>query len=107
MPAGGLADGAKPPESSTTPSASPPPTRDPTSAVRRPDPLARLRGLHGSYPDYEHHSGEYVDALEALTPEISALLTTPTAPSATTEAPTRLFQGQSCHPASQADGSPF
>lgn len=38
-------------------------------------PIARMRGLRGSYPDYEHHSGEYVDALEALPPEISALLT--------------------------------
>lgn len=48
-------------------------------------PLARLRGLRGSYPDYEQHSGEYVDALEALPPEIAALLNAPTAPSATTE----------------------
>lgn len=37
-------------------------------------PLARLRGLRGSYPEYERHDGEYVEALETLPPEIGALL---------------------------------
>ncbi|WP_088288293.1 cupin domain-containing protein [Kineosporia sp. A_224] len=37
-------------------------------------PLARLRGLRGSYPEYERDAGEYVDTLEPLPPDISALL---------------------------------
>lgn len=43
-------------------------------------PIARMRGLRGIYPDYEHHSGEYVDALEALPPDISALIGAASAP---------------------------
>jgi mannose-6-phosphate isomerase-like protein (cupin superfamily) len=37
-------------------------------------PLARLRGLRGSYPDYERHSGENVEHLEPLPDHIAALL---------------------------------
>jgi len=37
-------------------------------------PIARLRGLHGRYPDYEQHTGPTVDELEALPPGIAALL---------------------------------
>ncbi len=51
----------------------------PPRAVQRPlfaalAPLARLRGLSGSYPRYSHHDGETVDALEQLPPEIEALI---------------------------------
>ncbi len=51
----------------------------PPRAVQRPlfaalAPLARLRGLRGRYPHYEQHSGPSVDELEALPPEIAALL---------------------------------
>ncbi len=38
-------------------------------------PLARLRGLRGSYPQYEHHTGESVSELEELPPQIAMLLT--------------------------------
>jgi mannose-6-phosphate isomerase-like protein (cupin superfamily) len=38
-------------------------------------PLARLRGLRGSYPQYEHHTGESVSKLEELPPRIATLLT--------------------------------
>ena len=53
----------------------------PPRAVQRPlfaalAPLARLRGLRGSYPDYERHTGEMIDELEALPDEITALLKT-------------------------------
>ena len=37
-------------------------------------PFARLRGLRGSYPHYEQHSGEYVDELEVLPPHVAALI---------------------------------
>lgn len=37
-------------------------------------PFARLRGLRGSYPQYEQHSGEYVEQLEELPPHIVALI---------------------------------
>jgi quercetin dioxygenase-like cupin family protein len=37
-------------------------------------PLGRLRGLRGSYPEYERHTGEHVEALEVLPPDISALI---------------------------------
>jgi quercetin dioxygenase-like cupin family protein len=55
----------------------------PPRAIQRPlfaalAPLARLRGLRGSYPDYERHTGGYVEALEELPPEIAALLTSTT-----------------------------
>ena len=51
----------------------------PPRAVQRPlfavlAPLARLRGLRGSYPRYSHHDGETVDALEPLPPEVQALI---------------------------------
>ena len=51
----------------------------PPRAVQRPlfaalAPLARLRGLQGSYPGYSHHDGESVAALEPLPPEIAALI---------------------------------
>lgn len=38
-------------------------------------PLARLRGLRGSYPQYEHHTGESVSELEEPPPQIATLLT--------------------------------
>lgn len=38
-------------------------------------PLARLRGLRGSYPQYEHHTGESVSELEEPPPRIATLLT--------------------------------
>ena len=37
-------------------------------------PIARLRGLRGSYPSYVHDTGETVDHLEQLPPEIEALI---------------------------------
>lgn len=37
-------------------------------------PLARARGLLGSYPQYLAHAGEVVDELEPLSPEITALV---------------------------------
>ncbi len=37
-------------------------------------PIARLCGLRGSYPDYLEHTGETVDHLEQLPPEIEALI---------------------------------
>jgi mannose-6-phosphate isomerase-like protein (cupin superfamily) len=51
----------------------------PPRAIQRPlfaalAPLARLRGLRGRYPRYEQHTGESVDALEELPPEIAALI---------------------------------
>lgn len=38
-------------------------------------PLARLHGLRGSYPHYEHHTGESVSELEEPPPQIATLLT--------------------------------
>lgn len=38
-------------------------------------PLARLHGLRGSYPQYEHHTGESVSELEEPPPQIATLLT--------------------------------
>ena len=38
-------------------------------------PLARLRGLRGSYPQYEHHTGESASKLEEPPPQIATLLT--------------------------------
>lgn len=51
----------------------------PPRAVQRPlfallAPLARLRGLHGSYPKYLQDTGETVDHLEELPPEIEAMI---------------------------------
>lgn len=51
----------------------------PPRAIQRPlfaalTPLARLCGLRGTYPDYVQHSGETVDQLEPLPPEIEALI---------------------------------
>jgi mannose-6-phosphate isomerase-like protein (cupin superfamily) len=51
----------------------------PPRAIQRPlfavlAPLARLRGLHGSYPHYERHTGEIVERLEPLPDEIAALI---------------------------------
>ncbi len=48
----------------------------PPRAVQRPlfaalAPLARLRGLRGSYPRYEQHTGEWA-AVEALPPAVAA-----------------------------------
>lgn len=37
-------------------------------------PVARLRGLRGSYPDYTHHTGKSVDQLEEPPAEIAALI---------------------------------
>lgn len=51
----------------------------PPRAVQRPlfaalAPLARLRGLRGSYPRYVQQEGETTDRLEPLPPEIEALI---------------------------------
>ncbi|HLL66700.1 MAG TPA: cupin domain-containing protein [Micromonosporaceae bacterium] len=51
----------------------------PPRALQRPlfaalAPLARLRGLQGRYPQYEQHTGPSVEELEALPPEIAALI---------------------------------
>jgi mannose-6-phosphate isomerase-like protein (cupin superfamily) len=51
----------------------------PPRAIQRPlfaalAPLARLRGLRGSYPHYAHHRGDTVPELEPVPPEIAALI---------------------------------
>jgi mannose-6-phosphate isomerase-like protein (cupin superfamily) len=51
----------------------------PPRAVQRPlfaalAPLARLRGLSGSYPEYLTRTGQTVEDLEALPPEVTALI---------------------------------
>jgi hypothetical protein len=47
-------------------------------------PLARLRGLRGSYPQYERHAGGVVEHLESLPQHIAALLPIAAPPSAHT-----------------------
>ena len=54
----------------------------PPRAVQRPlfallAPIARSRGLRGSYPEYERHTGRTVEHLETVPEEISALLPLP------------------------------
>ena len=71
----------------------------PPRTIQRPlfaalAPLARLRGLHGSYPDYVHDTSTTVDHLEPVPPEIEAMippLAAPADPSAgaRTSRPTR------------------